>query len=242
MHFEIVEKLIDSTGARVFRFAVRDLLYRADRNATLVSNFIPPLGHCSPQLSNNGFSSCFGFVRVHSPIMGYEVQSVNPQMGYFLRYRGSMGKVSSRTILAANLNKLMATHPDLETNVKLGKKSGVGRSTVDRARRGESGVTLDKLEGLAAAFEAEPWVLLCPAMESTIKDGDQPTNLLALDGAEGFLISFFRQMGPDEKAALMGLAGDLAAGAAKIPDIVGDKPQARLRTGVVSDPASTKHK
>lgn len=65
----------------------------------------------------------------------------------------------AREILSANLTALMAAK-GLTSIKKLANASSVSTGTVDRARRGIVGVSVDQLDGLASAFGLEPWQLL----------------------------------------------------------------------------------
>lgn len=68
-------------------------------------------------------------------------------------------------ILAENVEKLMSAHIDLNSQAKLGKKSGVGQRTVGRILNKEGFPTADKLAKIAAAFELMPWQLLVPDLD-----------------------------------------------------------------------------
>ena len=70
-----------------------------------------------------------------------------------------------RETLADNLNRLISQSTDLTTTKKVAKKSGLGNGTIGRLRNAQTGLTLDKLEKLARAFEVEPWQLLAPGFE-----------------------------------------------------------------------------
>jgi transcriptional regulator with XRE-family HTH domain len=66
---------------------------------------------------------------------------------------------ASRT-LADNINRLMASRLDLDSNPKLGKRSGLPVSTLSRLRNGNVEATLQVVERLAAAFGVEPSALI----------------------------------------------------------------------------------
>jgi transcriptional regulator with XRE-family HTH domain len=65
-------------------------------------------------------------------------------------------------IVAENLSAWMAATPALDTLQKLEAKSGVGFSTIRRARKGEGNVTVENLAKIASAFGRSPAELLIP--------------------------------------------------------------------------------
>jgi transcriptional regulator with XRE-family HTH domain len=79
---------------------------------------------------------------------------------------------STAKVLGANLQALMASHSDLNSNPKLAKKTGLGTGSVSRLRNGEVDPTLSTLEKVAKAFDIAPWQLLVPGID--------PSNLPAL--------------------------------------------------------------
>lgn len=70
---------------------------------------------------------------------------------------------AAREILAANLNALMAHQG--HANRSLAMKIGIGEGTIQRARRAQSGVTLDNIEAIARYYGLEVWQLLTPDLE-----------------------------------------------------------------------------
>lgn len=66
---------------------------------------------------------------------------------------------SLRAVLAARMRALMSSTP-LDSQTKVGARSGIAQSTVGRALRGEVAVTIDNVEALADAFGVEPSTLL----------------------------------------------------------------------------------
>ncbi len=55
-------------------------------------------------------------------------------------------------VFAANLVRLMAVRPDLDTQVKVADHSGVAQTTVGRILRGAVSPTLENVESIANAF------------------------------------------------------------------------------------------
>jgi transcriptional regulator with XRE-family HTH domain len=64
-------------------------------------------------------------------------------------------------VVAANVKALMHAkgNEHLNSNPKLGKKSGLGAGSISRVINGHN-ATLETLEALAKAFGLEPWQLL----------------------------------------------------------------------------------
>lgn len=73
-----------------------------------------------------------------------------------------MEKPTIESVLAANLNALMASDESLNTVEKLAKRSGVGTGTIDRLRRAEVSARLHTVAAIAKAFQLAPWQLLVP--------------------------------------------------------------------------------
>lgn len=74
---------------------------------------------------------------------------------------------SARTILAANLRALMAHSKTANTLLALERETEkhglkVGKSTIDRAARGETPLNLDAIEVIAAVYGISAWQLLVP--------------------------------------------------------------------------------
>lgn len=76
---------------------------------------------------------------------------------------------SARTILAANLRKLMDNSSTVNTLIALERATElqgckVGKSTIDRAAKGETPLNLDALEAIAAVYGLSAWQLLVPGV------------------------------------------------------------------------------
>jgi transcriptional regulator with XRE-family HTH domain len=82
---------------------------------------------------------------------------VNPHMDNGLRDTFSMAK--AREIAARNVRDRMQAGP-LKTQTLLAKKAKIGQSHVSRILNAASGVTIDRLELVAAALGCEPYELL----------------------------------------------------------------------------------
>lgn len=61
-------------------------------------------------------------------------------------------KEAPKEIVARKLSELMEAFPDLGTQMKLAKRTGIGQTTIGRIRRGEVNATADNLQRIAAAF------------------------------------------------------------------------------------------
>ena len=72
-----------------------------------------------------------------------------------------------RHILAANLRRLMATTPALDTLPKITAASGISNGTLDRIRRAAVATRVDELQPLAQAFGLQPWQLLLPPADTS---------------------------------------------------------------------------
>lgn len=75
----------------------------------------------------------------------------------------------ARKIVAQNLVALMGNSRSLGSAPKLEAKTKeqgnkVGKSTIDRAMKADTPLTLDNLEALAKAFELDAWQLLVPGL------------------------------------------------------------------------------
>jgi len=68
-------------------------------------------------------------------------------------------------ILADNLNRFIGPGKPFASNEAVAAASGVGRSTIDRARKAEVSLRVDNIGQIAKAFGVEPWELLHPALE-----------------------------------------------------------------------------
>jgi transcriptional regulator with XRE-family HTH domain len=65
-----------------------------------------------------------------------------------------------RQVIADRLRELMAASPDLDTQVKLARRSGLSQSSVARILSADSSATVDSIANLARAFDIPPASLL----------------------------------------------------------------------------------
>lgn len=77
--------------------------------------------------------------------------------------------MNARETLAENLKALMQEHHTLKSTLAIeratdanGKK--VGKSTIDRAIKGETNLTIDHLEAIAAIYGLDVWQLMAPGL------------------------------------------------------------------------------
>lgn len=75
-----------------------------------------------------------------------------------------MGK-KTVAILASNISRNIGPGRKFATILDLEKRSGVGKSTIDRIRKGETSARIDNLEALATAFGLSAWQLLVPELD-----------------------------------------------------------------------------
>lgn len=71
-------------------------------------------------------------------------------------------------MVAQRLTEWMAQRIDLDTQVKVAERSGIGQSSVQRILNGEVNPTLSVLDQIASAFGKEAAELICQPDESSI--------------------------------------------------------------------------
>jgi transcriptional regulator with XRE-family HTH domain len=76
-------------------------------------------------------------------------------------------------LLAENLKNLMKAYPELGSNPKLGKKTGLGASGISRLVNGHN-ATIETLERISKAFGLEPWQLLVQGLDPKSQPTLQP--------------------------------------------------------------------
>lgn len=103
-------------------------------------------------------------------------------------------------ILAQNLVRNCGPGYRFDTITELGRKSGVGKSTIDRLKKGESAVRIDNLEGIASAYGLAAWQMLVPDI-----DTNNPPELLGDGLSPGALIMLrlFNALGEPEQRYLI---------------------------------------
>jgi len=77
--------------------------------------------------------------------------------------------MSARNVLGENIKALMDASRDCRSTVALEKAtalkgSKVGKSTIDRAIKGETNLTIDNIEVIAKVFGLDPWQLMTPGL------------------------------------------------------------------------------
>jgi len=88
--------------------------------------------------------------------------------------------MSIEQTLARNLDALMSTKPELNSQLKLSRISGVGQTTVGRIRRAEGAATIDNVEKLAKVFHLTVAELLDPNLRVERAAGDTKARAFAL--------------------------------------------------------------
>ena len=72
--------------------------------------------------------------------------------------------MSIEQIVAKNLDWLMSQQPELNSQLRLAKVSGVGQTTVGRIRRGDVSATIDNIYRLGKAFGVSAFQMLDPRL------------------------------------------------------------------------------
>lgn len=77
--------------------------------------------------------------------------------------------MTARETLAENLRNLMAYHHTYTTTPAIERATAdagckVGKSTIDRALKGQTTLNLDYIEAIANVFGLDPWQLLAPGL------------------------------------------------------------------------------
>lgn len=122
-------------------------------------------------------------------------------MGTGLRHHGVMKNQPRLTqILAENVNRLMAEKPELGSNIRLEKASGIGHSTINRILNAQVSTTLDKVEALAGAFRVEPIDLLTDSRAA------KPRSFMDIRGDAAKLLTLYEDLTDEAKAQLINIA------------------------------------
>jgi hypothetical protein len=105
---------------------------------------------------------------------------------------------TARELLGSNLTSLMNSSRELSSAPALERATGlkgtkIGRSTIDRVKKGETTVNLDYIQVLAQVFKKKPWEMLHPKL------GDTSGDRAALDlGAAVDLLAATLERFPEE--------------------------------------------
>jgi transcriptional regulator with XRE-family HTH domain len=102
-----------------------------------------------------------------------------------------------KDVLAARLRSLMDQRPDLDTQIKIHKKTELSQSTVQRILSRQVHTSLDIVEALARAFDIEPLDLLKPIAT------DAPDQSIAPSYAETQLLTAWRKLSEEDKHRAM---------------------------------------
>lgn len=81
-----------------------------------------------------------------------------------------IASMSARDVLGSNIKALMDASNEYRSTVALERATHhkgckVGKSTIDRALKGETPLNLDYIEAIAKVFGLDPWQLLAPGMQ-----------------------------------------------------------------------------
>lgn len=66
--------------------------------------------------------------------------------------------------------------PESPTVDAVQRRTKVGRGTVQRIKEGETSIGTDKLLAIADAFNVEPWTLLHPTLDETVRNLETPAS------------------------------------------------------------------
>lgn len=127
--------------------------------------------------------------------------------------RVNVQMTTMRALLARNLKHWMDNDPDLDSQPKLSRKSGVAQSHIGRILREESSATIDVVDQLARAFRRSPGALLEPLEYAA---GTDATPLSAREAAAPSLstplqniVETAQRMSRDGQLVLLGRAQEL---------------------------------
>lgn len=111
---------------------------------------------------------------VHSATLGKSALGVKTYLPSFSRQHLVMAKMPSKAlqVLSQNLERLIAAHPELNTQPKLAARAKVDQKTVYRIVAKQNEPSIDKVEKLARALGLDgAWQLLVP----NLKPAEIPT-------------------------------------------------------------------
>lgn len=74
-----------------------------------------------------------------------------------------------RERVAEALRAWMKARPDLDTQVKVSEKTGIGQSSISRILRARTGTNIDNLDAIAQAFGRDPVEMLSPGMSVALQ-------------------------------------------------------------------------
>lgn len=77
---------------------------------------------------------------------------------------------NARARIASRIRVWMSDRPDLDTQVKVAAAAGVSQTTMSRVLNAQTGVTIDNLESIAAAFGRDAWQLVAPDSLAYVAD------------------------------------------------------------------------
>jgi transcriptional regulator with XRE-family HTH domain len=103
-----------------------------------------------------------------------------------------------KDILSTRLRELMEQRPDLDTQVKVSKRAGIGQSTVGRILSRDVHTSLDVVEAIAQALRVHPIALLTDPRDMTV------TSAAAIGYEERELLRAWRLLSPGQQHAVMG--------------------------------------
>lgn len=110
----------------------------------------------------------------------------------------NMGK-NIVNVLAANLTRLTEAGDGMSI-VEIARRAQIGKSTIDRIKKGETAVRIDNLEDIARVFRLEAWQLLYPDFDPV----RVPVKVEAdLTEDEYMLLTLFEDLGEPERKYIL---------------------------------------
>lgn len=111
-------------------------------------------------------------------------------------------------VLAENLSRL-CDGPKGMSILEVGRRAQIGKSTIDRIKKGETAVRINNLEDVAQVFGLEAWQLLYPNL-SRIHPPTEVDIKQDFSEEEYLLIKLYGDLGQPEKEYILSKAKQLA--------------------------------
>lgn len=141
-------------------------------------------------------------------------------------------------ILAANLRALMKRRPDLDTQTKIHKRTGLTQSTVQRVLAGAVHPGLDTLQRLADAFGVRPELLITKDATPLAPPGEAMDPRLTKAGPYGIALASLLGSLPVEP---LDLRIDAFCDASEAINKVAQRYSPQTPSPTPSDAAKTRH-
>ena len=176
---EVVKKRLNRPNGWVRAVAVHQLAGQVRRHTRLFGDLLPLRGASLFQLRHKGVKD-----RAHGPIVSHKREACQPMDGNSVRENpanGSKGTamfrpsqygvaaMTARETLSDNLRALMGEHHTYKSTLAIQRAteangSKVGKSTIDRALKGETNLTIDHLQAIALIYGLDVWQIMSPGL------------------------------------------------------------------------------